>query len=367
MPDPEKRQPGKPLSNSPEAIEYTAYLRANHKAIEKQYGLPDGLLFALSSHESGLDPLAISGTGAVGAFQFIPITARSFGLTVNDEVDDRLDYKKSIHAAAKYLSVNMKKFGNIAHALADYNGGGKAVDHLKAGKHPDDFLSKNGNYELGQFLSRIGQHGIKNGFQSIDDGIQEFGYKNKTKGKANLPKTENKSDKLIESDNKISHFVKDQRANSSNNYLEKKDIVSLDEKQAVAVISPTLFSNQFQRRQVLSGYSQTEAPIKTVSVFNKPVSSDQNSSQSKKSFLEMAPDLFQVFKNGGKIVQLSGDGKTIEATLKGKERIYSRRDTNRLMQLAKKAKSLDDYFILGKFLYDATKKQDSRPTEYVDA
>jgi len=370
MANPEKRRPGYPLRNSPEAKEYTAYLRANHKAIEKEYGLPDGLLFALSSHESGLDPLAISGSYAKGAFQFTKTTGRSFGLVINDEIDERLDYKKAIHAAAKYMSANIKRYGNVGYALADYNGGPKAVAHLKAGNHPKTYDSGNGySGELDGFLSGIAQHGVKNGFLSIDKEIKSNVYdklKEKKESPQNseeiqIPVVEKKKDseKVTKAIEGVTSFVGDQRKDSSTEYLSPKN-------------HPELF-NQFKRRQVLKTYSDKPFHIKiggnkfyNPEPKNQVIQSDTKNTD-RKSFLELAPDLFQAYKSGGKIVQLSGDGKTVEAILQGKERIYSRGDTKRLMELAKKAKTNNDFFLLGKFLYDATKKQDSRPPEYVDA
>ena len=45
----------------------------------KEYGLPDELKY-LSIIESALNPYAISRVGAVGLWQFMPYTGRSFGL-----------------------------------------------------------------------------------------------------------------------------------------------------------------------------------------------------------------------------------------------------------------------------------------------
>ena len=46
-----------------------------------KYGLPDGLLSAIASAESGYNPNAKnSGSGASGMFQFMPATAKGYGI-----------------------------------------------------------------------------------------------------------------------------------------------------------------------------------------------------------------------------------------------------------------------------------------------
>lgn len=66
------------------------------------------------------------------------------------------------------------------------------------------------------------------------------------------------------------------------------------------------------------------------------------------------------------MIQYSGGGKTVETTLQGKERIYSREDTMAMVQMATSAQSTKQLMELGKFIYDATKKQDSNPIQYTD-
>lgn len=87
-----------------------------------QYGLPKELKY-IAVIESGLNPAATSSVGAGGPWQFMPYTARQFGLTVNNYTDDRRDYNKSTHAAAKYLLTLYKQMHDWLLVMAAYNGG----------------------------------------------------------------------------------------------------------------------------------------------------------------------------------------------------------------------------------------------------
>lgn len=86
------------------------------------YGLPVELKY-LAIIESQLNPKAISKVGAKGMWQFMPVTARECGLKVSAKYDERLNAKKSTVAAAKYLKILYKEFGDWLLALAAYNGG----------------------------------------------------------------------------------------------------------------------------------------------------------------------------------------------------------------------------------------------------
>ena len=90
--------------------------------ILKQYGLPKELKY-IAVIESNLSVGATSIVGAGGPWQFMPPTARNFGLVVNAAVDERRDYYKSTHAAAKYLLILYKQLNDWLLVMAAYNGG----------------------------------------------------------------------------------------------------------------------------------------------------------------------------------------------------------------------------------------------------
>lgn len=73
--------------------------------------------------ESGFWPTAKSSAGAVGLWQFMPETARAYGLTVNPSFDERRSIWRSSEAAAKHLSDLYQHFNSWELALAAYNYG----------------------------------------------------------------------------------------------------------------------------------------------------------------------------------------------------------------------------------------------------
>jgi membrane-bound lytic murein transglycosylase D len=87
-----------------------------------QYGLPKELKY-LAVIESNLKTSATSWVGAGGPWQFMPYTARDYGLVVNGVVDERRDYFKSTHAAARYLLQLYKQTHDWLLVIAAYNGG----------------------------------------------------------------------------------------------------------------------------------------------------------------------------------------------------------------------------------------------------
>ncbi len=87
-----------------------------------QYGLPRELKY-IAVIESNLSNTATSYKGAGGPWQFMPYTARNYGLVVNGYFDERRDYFKSTHAASRYLLTLYKQFHDWLLVMAAYNGG----------------------------------------------------------------------------------------------------------------------------------------------------------------------------------------------------------------------------------------------------
>ena len=90
--------------------------------IFNQHNIPVELKY-LAVIESDLKSSATSVVGAAGPWQFMPSTARGLGLRVNRSVDERRDFVKSTHAAAKYLSDLYSIYNDWLLVIAAYNGG----------------------------------------------------------------------------------------------------------------------------------------------------------------------------------------------------------------------------------------------------
>jgi membrane-bound lytic murein transglycosylase D len=97
------------------------------KGVLRTHGVPEDLIY-VAILESGFDPTAVSVKGAGGPWQFIPGTAKGFGMEIDEWVDERRDYEKSTIAAAKYFSSLYASFSSWELALAGYNCGSGSVN-----------------------------------------------------------------------------------------------------------------------------------------------------------------------------------------------------------------------------------------------
>jgi hypothetical protein len=90
--------------------------------ILKKNGVPDDIIY-LAVIESTLNPKAVSPAKAAGMWQFMPSTAKEYGLEVNDYVDERYNIEKATEAACRYLKNAYSRYGNWESVAASYNGG----------------------------------------------------------------------------------------------------------------------------------------------------------------------------------------------------------------------------------------------------
>lgn len=123
-------------------------------SVEKKYGIPNNMLVGLLQTESGFKEEVIKGkkkssAGAIGIAQFMPKTAKSFGI-------DPTDPFQSIDAAGKYLYQNQKILNNWDDTLRSYNMGLGGVQAWKKGKRElpketEEYVAKvykNGNLDF---------------------------------------------------------------------------------------------------------------------------------------------------------------------------------------------------------------------------
>lgn len=87
-----------------------------------QQNIPVELKY-LAVVESKLKTDARSGVGAVGLWQFMPVTAKQFGLKITAKYDERQHVWKSSVAAAKYLNDLYDIFEDWLLVIASYNSG----------------------------------------------------------------------------------------------------------------------------------------------------------------------------------------------------------------------------------------------------
>ncbi len=123
------------MSPNTTGMKLLGWLSPKLAQLEQQFGLPEGLLRSVAITESGGNQYAVSKAGTKGLFQFMPGTAKHFGL----KDDDVFDPVKSSEAAAKYLSQLMRMFdGDLSEALAAYNWGQGNVMRKGLGAAPKE-------------------------------------------------------------------------------------------------------------------------------------------------------------------------------------------------------------------------------------
>ena len=106
-----------------------------------RYDLPYELEY-LPIIESALNPIARSPVGAAGLWQFMPGTAKLFGLEVNSLVDERMDPVRSTEAACQFLSSMYNVFHDWNLVIAAYNcGSGNVNKAIRRANGKRDFWS----------------------------------------------------------------------------------------------------------------------------------------------------------------------------------------------------------------------------------
>jgi hypothetical protein len=120
----------------------------------KANNLPDDLKY-LSVAESDLRPTIFSPAGAAGIWQFIPSTARRYGLKVNKQEDQRLLPEPVMGAGLRYLRFLRNKFGGWALAMAAYNAGETRIGRALADQGATDYYQLRLPRETERYVYRI--------------------------------------------------------------------------------------------------------------------------------------------------------------------------------------------------------------------
>lgn len=117
------------------------------------YGIPNDFKY-LPLVESGLRG-GVSPKGAAGYWQFMPSTARMYGLKVNSKVDERYNLKKSTIAAAKYIKELYGIFDSWTLVAAAYNVGDGHMRRQISRQKQDNYFKMRLNRETGVYVYKL--------------------------------------------------------------------------------------------------------------------------------------------------------------------------------------------------------------------
>ncbi len=120
----------------------------------KDRGMPDDLKYVAVA-ESALRPHAGSSKGAVGFWQLMPATARKYGLTVDQFVDQRRNVFQSTPAALAYLKALHQKFSSWTMAVAAYNMGEEGLTAEVLEQNTKDYYNLYLSLETQRFVLRV--------------------------------------------------------------------------------------------------------------------------------------------------------------------------------------------------------------------
>ncbi|MEY4928075.1 MAG: hypothetical protein RI894_2511 [Bacteroidota bacterium] len=118
-----------------------------------EQGVPQDFKY-LAVAESALRD-ATSPAGAKGIWQFMPATAREYGLTVNDEIDERFNLEKVTAAACRYLKNANGRYNNWTLTAASYNAGMGGVSNNMAGQNGHSYYDISMTEETNRYVFRI--------------------------------------------------------------------------------------------------------------------------------------------------------------------------------------------------------------------
>lgn len=121
--------------------------------ILKKNGVPEDFKF-LAIAESNLTN-AVSPAGARGVWQFMTSTAKSYGMEVSGDVDERYHLEKATKAACQYLKRSYRKYKDWALVAAAYNYGEGNVDKQLARQKVNSYYDMLLNRETARYVFRI--------------------------------------------------------------------------------------------------------------------------------------------------------------------------------------------------------------------
>lgn len=121
--------------------------------ILKEEGVPEDFKY-LAVAESGLENVT-SPAAAGGYWQFIPATAKVYGLEISNDVDERCNLEKATRAACKYLKKAKNQFGSWTLAAAAYNRGEGGLSAAITDQNCQNYWDLWLNNETSRYVFRI--------------------------------------------------------------------------------------------------------------------------------------------------------------------------------------------------------------------
>jgi hypothetical protein len=123
------------------------------RPILRKNGVPDDFKY-LPLIESGFHDM-VSPAGAEGPWQFLPRTARMYGLTVDNAIDERYDLAKSTEAACRYFKQAYKRLGNWTLVAAAYNMGISGVATAAQRQSATNYYDMALNIQTSRYVFRL--------------------------------------------------------------------------------------------------------------------------------------------------------------------------------------------------------------------
>lgn len=121
--------------------------------ILKKNGVPSDFKYLVVAESAFLH--GVSSKGAAGFWQFIPSTAESYGLTINEEIDERYHIEKSTEAACKFFKDSYSNFNNWTLVAASYNLGINGISKQLQKQKVDNYYDLLLNEETSRYIFRV--------------------------------------------------------------------------------------------------------------------------------------------------------------------------------------------------------------------
>jgi hypothetical protein len=97
----------------------------------------------------------VSPAGAAGFWQFLPGTAKMFGLEISDQVDERYNVEKATRAACQYIKDAKEKLGSWTAAAAAYNYGTEGIATKLESQHTTSYYDLSIANETARYVFRM--------------------------------------------------------------------------------------------------------------------------------------------------------------------------------------------------------------------